>query len=523
MIKHTRRSVLGLLGAVPVAAAGLLSAGPTARAEAAARAGTTDAVDPWLADRITEIIGRSPFAGSHWGMRFGVVGGDNVYSLNPTEQFVAGSAFKVFIAGSVLSALGPDHRFRTTVHRTGPVVGGTVRGNLVLVAGGDLLLGPRIQSDGTLALPVPDHTYGSATAPVPGDPLQQLRNLAQQVARRGIRRVEGRVVVDASLFRQDVADTATGGIKIPVSPMMINDNIIDVVVSPAGQTGAPGGLRIASDIAYLTVLNETTTVANPVRRLKFSEVSTAPNGTRTVRLTGDLRLGGQPVAAPYYLPDPVRFAEFALARVLDEAGVDVAADPSSTGTGGQAPVAEYVSPPLTEQVKPMLKVSSNPHTAYWPYLVGAIAGRDPEAPKAAGDRYQREIFERAGVNPDEGADDRYTSDFFVQFLTYITRQRYFTSYRNALPIMGRDGSLSHVLPDSPAAGRVFAKSGTAFGGTDLHKALAGYILLPDDRVVVFAQFMHMSVSSPSESMESYTDVETVQGEIANAVYASLTR
>jgi D-alanyl-D-alanine carboxypeptidase/D-alanyl-D-alanine-endopeptidase (penicillin-binding protein 4) len=88
--------------------------------------------------------------------------------------------------------------------------------------------------------------------------------------------------------------------------------------------------------------------------------------------------------------------------------------------------------------------------------------------------------------------------------------------------MGRDGTIAHVLPDSPAAGRVFAKTGTAGMGTTLHKALAGYLMLPDGRLVVFAQFMNQTVGSNAEAFALHPVVEVAQGEIANAVYESLT-
>ncbi|MFC3448499.1 D-alanyl-D-alanine carboxypeptidase/D-alanyl-D-alanine endopeptidase [Amycolatopsis speibonae] len=511
---HSRRSVLKLLGAAPIAAAGLLSLGATARA---------DTPDSTLAAKIAEITGRPEFIGSHWGMRFQLAGAGAVYTQNAEQRFVAASAFKVFIAGSAFAALGADHRFRTTVHRTGPVVHGVLRGDLLLVAGGDLLLGPRIRPDGTLALPLPDHSYGSAPAPMPGDPLQQLRHLARQVACRGIRRVEGRVIVDASLFRQGREPIAIGNLSIPVSPMMVNDNIVDVVVTPGAQAGAPARLRVWPDIACVTVVNDVTTVTNPSRRLTFTEVSTAPDGTRTVRLTGDVLLGGPPVVSPYYVPDPVRFAEFAFGEALRDADVVITGKVSTSDSGRRSPVAEYLSPPLSEEVKVMLKISSNPHTVHFPYLVGAIAGRDPDTPKATGERYQRELFEQAGVDPDDPVGERYTADFFVRFLGHMARQRYFVPYRQALPIMGRDGSIAHVLPDSPAAGRVFAKTGTASMGDVLHKALAGYVVLPDGRLVLFAQFMNKTVGSVDEAMALQTVVETAQGEIAAAVYASLTR
>jgi serine-type D-Ala-D-Ala carboxypeptidase/endopeptidase (penicillin-binding protein 4) len=510
----SRRTVLGVLGAAPVAAAGLLSTRDTARAE------------PALAARIREIIDRSEFAGARWGMRFQLHGADEpVYTLNPLDRFMPASAVKVFIGGSAFSALGPNHRFRTRVYRTGPVRHGVLEGDLVLVASGDLVLGPRVRPHGTIAVPDPDHTYGSATEPVPGDPLRQLRDLADQVRRQGVRRIRGRVIVDASLFRQGQESIANGGDMIPVSPIMLNDNVVDVVVTPGPTAGTPAGLRLSPPTRYVNVLNEVTTAGQAVRPLTFTPVTTNPDGTHSVRLTGEVAAGGKPLVRPYFVPDPVRFAEVAFGQVLGDAGITV-----THATLADTPrrlLAEHVSPVLAEQAKVMLKLSSNVHTVYFPYLVGAIAGHDPDNAKATGVRFQRALFEQAGLDPDHAENGTYSSDFFVQFLRHMARQRYFSAYYKAMPILGRDGTLTDVAPDSPAAGHVYAKTGTAggasVGGTNarLYKALAGYLFLPDGRLVVFAEFLEQAVGSVGEAMALQEKAGATQADIVTAVYESL--
>lgn len=152
---------------------------------------------PTLDARIEEIMRRPEFGNARWGMKFYSPDTKQVvYAINSDQLFQPASALKVFVAGTAFSALGPDYRFRTPVYRTGPVDEGILKGDLVLVASGDLLLGGRVQLDGRLALPEPDHTYDMHpdAAPVPGDPLRSIREIAGQVAARGIRRVEGRVL-----------------------------------------------------------------------------------------------------------------------------------------------------------------------------------------------------------------------------------------------------------------------------------------------------------------------------------------
>jgi D-alanyl-D-alanine carboxypeptidase/D-alanyl-D-alanine-endopeptidase (penicillin-binding protein 4) len=544
----SRRSILRLLAGAPLALSGLTSIrdlGATRLADAGA-GGRLDPADPSgraedLATTIQSIIDRPQFHGSHWGMSFSrSEAAGPIYGMNSGQLFVSASAGKVFTAGTAFSTLGPEYRFHTPVYRTGPVRDGVLEGDLVLVASGDLLISNRIRPDGTLALPIPDHSYDLPnTMPVPGDPLVVIRKLAAQVAAHGITRVRGRVLVDASLFRQAQEGIGVGAAGlVTISPMMINDNIIDVLVTPGRSTGAPGMLDVSPRSGYVQIQNQVTTIpasdASSAKPLRFVNDVTNLDGTHTVTLVGDIPLSVPHLYRAYYVPDPLRFAELVLAEALRAKGVDASADLAAnadptaaqhTYTAGNL-LAEHVSPPLREEVEVMLKTSSNVHTAMWLYDLGAIAGHDSSDPKTAYRQLLGKLFASAGLSPSPpgSADGEYTPDFFVRFLAYIAGQPYFRSYRNALPIMGRDGSLAGVQVRSPAAGHVFAKTGTGLGGSAsgpmLEAALAGYIRPPDGGWIVFAQFMDMPIASPTALGPVANAVDDAMGEIATAVYES---
>jgi D-alanyl-D-alanine carboxypeptidase/D-alanyl-D-alanine-endopeptidase (penicillin-binding protein 4) len=313
-------------------------------------------------------------------------------------------------------------------------------------------------------------------------------------------------------------------------------------VTPGSREGEPAALRISPETAYVKVINQTQTTAasDPPPppfgpgALRFVDDVTNPDGTHTVTLTGNIRLGSQPFLKAYRIPGPARFAEVALAEELRKKGisaeVDLLANPDFQALSAfykpRYRVAKIVPPPVSEQVKVMLKVGSNPHTIQWPYLVGAIAGGDSENAKETGNEFQRRLFEKAGLVPPSGGDvfaGEYSADFFVKFLTYMSQQSYFPEYRTALPIMGKDGELINFQPNSPAAGHVYAKVGDGIRGfpggvTRANTALAGFIELPDGRFIVFAEFLAIDGQFSLEGIGQFTQV---LAEIASVVYESL--
>ena len=152
---------------------------------------------------IQRIMSRPEFAHSHFGIEFySLDSGKPIFELNPQELFVPGSTTKLLTEGTALELLGGDYRFHTRIYRTGDIKNnGTLHGDLILVASGDPNLSGRIQPNGTLAFENEDHSYGGPDSKgLPGDPLLVIRELARQIAEKGIKRVTGRILVDTTLF-----------------------------------------------------------------------------------------------------------------------------------------------------------------------------------------------------------------------------------------------------------------------------------------------------------------------------------
>ena len=241
--------------AVTAAAAVLLGLG------AAAAAAQAPAPEKPVPPQVLDVMNAPKYAGATWGIRaVDVKSGAPVYSLGPDSLFFTGSVRKLFSVAEALDALGPGHRFRTPIHRRGRLgADGTLRGDLVLVASGDLTLGGRTNRAGKVEFTSFDHTeansLGSAIL-TPPNPLAGIRALARQVAASGVDRVEGDVVVDDRLFTKFRVPNG----NVLITPITVNDNLVDVTIKPT-RAGRAATVDWRPKSAAFTVRSAVRTVA----------------------------------------------------------------------------------------------------------------------------------------------------------------------------------------------------------------------------------------------------------------------
>jgi D-alanyl-D-alanine carboxypeptidase/D-alanyl-D-alanine-endopeptidase (penicillin-binding protein 4) len=462
-----------------------------------------------------------------------------LFAHNAQTFMEAASTTKLLTEGTSLALLGPGFRWTTPVYRTGPLdAAGTLHGDLVLVASGDPNISQRIQPNGTLAFENEDHAYDGSphTKAVPGDPLIVLRQLAAQVKANGVKAIDGRVAVDASLFASPGPEGGTGTM---VSPIILNDNVVDVTIAPGAYPDDAATIAVSPQTPYVNFVNHaTTSKAGSEPTVDMSNDVTQPNGSHVVTIVGAIP-SGPTILFAYRVPNPDVFAAMAFASVLQDDGITVTTpadakpfDPSVAKTSYTVAtlVASHTSLPLAQDVRITLKLSDNLHAAMGPYTWAVHLAPEPHTDLLAqGFALERAMLRNAGLDVNSasmtdglGVSAFFTPDFMVHYLAWVRTQRWYEDFHNGLPIMGVDGTLFNIQNDSPAAGKVFAKTGTFDAPDELNageiitaKGLAGYMTTRSGHHVAFAFYINRT--SGKGSIYDDKDITHANGQLLGAM------
>jgi D-alanyl-D-alanine carboxypeptidase/D-alanyl-D-alanine-endopeptidase (penicillin-binding protein 4) len=328
-------------------------------------------------------------------------------------------------------------------------------------------MGGRTADDGTVAFENLDHNDANF---LPGstlttqDPLAGLDDLAAQVKASGIDTVAGDVVIDDRLFTGTLGGQA-------VTPTIINQNLVDVLVSPA-DPGEPATTALVPVVAPWIVTSTVETVAaGGDTAIRIEESSRDGE----IVVSGTIAADSDPQLKVYAFDDPATFARTAFIEALGRAGVTVAADPVTANPADTLPdravidaapaVAELESLPLEEEVTYVMKISYNRGAQT---LICRLAVAHGETSCDAGMPIAGQLWAEEGLDvtgasliDGSGLEGNYvTPANALQIQTLMAQRPDAERWRDTMPVLGVDGSLSLVQTNSPAAGMVFAKTGT---------------------------------------------------------------
>ncbi|HVB33550.1 MAG TPA: D-alanyl-D-alanine carboxypeptidase/D-alanyl-D-alanine-endopeptidase [Patescibacteria group bacterium] len=435
------------------------------------------------------ILAQREAARADWGILVADQGtGRTLYERNATHYFTPASNAKLFTAALALAELGPQYRWRTTLESSGRIdSAGTLEGDLVLVGRGDPNLSNRV------------FPFGEKEQ-FDGPPDKALADLADQLVAKGVKRIKGDIVADDSYFTYDrylpgwTIDNFTAGYGAPVSAIVIDDNTLEVDVSPGARPGDGAAFQVLPWPAFYHFIDWAKT--EPERSGTDLELKKEPDSLN-VRLEGVIAAGAGTQKLYIGIEQPARYAAALLKHLLLERGVAVSGVSRAVhllpNQRPPAPVArqvlaEHDSPTLGEDVRFTLKVSQNLHAecllrtvAHVKTGVGSVKN---------GLEIEKAFLRGLGIEGDvalyDGSGlshyDLVTPRAIVTLLRYAARQSWAAIYRNALPDAGRDGTLDDRMDRMAANGRVLAKTGTLMHD----RSLSGYATTLNGKHLVFS-------------------------------------
>lgn len=467
-MRIARGAVLGFLA--------LAACAPAASVPSRSAPVPADAVASVEAE-VDAIFSDTVFSHAFWGVLVhSLESGETVYARNAERMFVPASNMKIVTSAAALRLLGAEHRFRTAVVAAGPVAGGVLRGDLVVVGGGDPVISDRAA----------------------GDVRSVFRAWADSLRAHGVTRVTGRVVGVDDVF-DDLPlgpgwawDDAPDDYSAEISGLELNEGVVEVVVAPGAEVGAL--VRAAVDPPAASVplrVEAVTAAAGTAATLRVTRGLMED----TVVVTGSVPLDTAGIVEEVTVRNNTAFFASALTAALREAGIAVAREgvdadiASSAATGGDT-LFVHLSPPLREILPHFMKPSQN--------QVGEMLV------KSIGRELRGEGTTRAGVaavdsamgawglparlldQADGSGLSRYNlvaPAFLVALLADAADEEAFVA---AFPVAGEDGTLASRMRGTPAAGVVRAKTGTLSGV----RALSGYFTTAAGERMAFSMIVN---------------------------------
>jgi D-alanyl-D-alanine carboxypeptidase/D-alanyl-D-alanine-endopeptidase (penicillin-binding protein 4) len=433
-----------------------------------------------LGAAIDAAINRPQFRRARWGILIEPLSPTTnrpLYNREGDRYFIPASNAKLLTTAAALRQLGSEFRIRTSIYQTSA-------GSLRVVGRGD-----------------PSLTDA------------QLRDLAQQLKRQGVRNVQ-QLVVDDGYFQGDTLnltwdwEDVQSDYGAAVNSLILNQNAVELTLSPQ-QVGQPLRVSWADAIAAkqwrLENKSLTAKAATP-----DSLAITAVLGQPLLQIKGQLGVDAEPevIGLPVLNPGEYFLQHFRNVLVAEGISVERATLESNRGVAGAQELAKIESPPLAILLVETNQESNNLYAEVLLRSLGTGASRDSTE---LGLKKLKETLTALGVDPQSysladgsglSRQNLVSPEALVQTLKRMAQTPQATVYRASLPTAGANGTLGRRFLNTAAQGNLQAKTGTLTGVS----ALSGYLDVPGYQPLVFSIMVNQSDQSPTTQRQAIDEI-----------------
>ncbi|HEY0760881.1 MAG TPA: D-alanyl-D-alanine carboxypeptidase/D-alanyl-D-alanine-endopeptidase [Pyrinomonadaceae bacterium] len=444
---------------------------------------------PELRAKISEVLAKPELSSAMVGIK--VVSLDNgrvLFEENAAKLLRPASNMKLYTVAAALDRLSPDYKFSTSVYASArPDTAGVVRGDLTIYGRGDPSIAARFNN---------------------GDYFKGIDDLAARIVAAGVKRVEGDLIGDESYFIGPKYgagwnwEDLTWYYGAEVTPLTVNDNALDLFIKPGTAVGQRAVITTGPPDPLLKIVNNVITSAKGLRR----EITIHRGlGEDEIRITGTIPLEDRGYTGGIGISHPGMLFVYLLRTSLAQKGVVIKGksrtiyEPAMPTLMTGIAIAESVatrpfrdeiatlqSPPFSVVAAQTLKPSQNLYTELILRTLGKVAPApamttvNGQTSEELGIEAVKDFLKTAGIRPealnlDDGSglsrNDMITAEASVQLLTFMSKHRHASVFRDALPIGGVDGTLRNRFKGTPAENNVRAKTGSLSSAA----SLGGYV------------------------------------------------
>jgi D-alanyl-D-alanine carboxypeptidase/D-alanyl-D-alanine-endopeptidase (penicillin-binding protein 4) len=451
------------LVALPAAAAASTAVAP-------AQPGGGSALAAVLAREVAAAVKAAPALGVHV---VDLAEKREIFGHEPDRRRILASNAKLLTTAAALTELGPDFRFETRVLTRGGWGEGVLAGDLAIVGSGDPNLSGRFSN---------------------GDAFAVFRPWARALAARGVRRVEGELLLVNGIFEEPRVhpdwprDQLTTWYEAPVDALSFSDNCVLVRVRPGRSVGAAAVVETVPRLDYFRIRSSARTGSRRGNRLIVGREA----GSDVIVVSGTIARGSGPVDVWVAVHDPTAYFGAAVRGAFAEEGVEIA---------GAARLVHGLPEGLWEEVArhqsdlaTTLAVTNKRSQNFYAECLAKLLGRRLEGRGSwpAATAAIAKLLTRLGVDPTafslaDGSGLSRADQATPRAMTSLLERMYFHSFGRdfvrSLPYSGEDGlSWERRLALPPYRGNVVAKTGTLNGVS----TLSGYAKGASGRVYAFS-------------------------------------
>ncbi len=375
-----------------------------------------------------------------------------VAQFNQAQSVTPASVLKLLTTGAALEMLGPDFRFETKLQTSGTVENNRLTGDVYVQGGGDPSLGSK---------------------QVPGNPEAFLSDWVNAVRRAGIQQIDGRILVDASVFDdegvspfwlwEDIGNYYATGIY----GLNVFDNSFKLELKSGAAGTKPEISGMVPPIPGLTVDNRLLAANND---LDSAYLYGAPY-QNDMRLFGTMPANRSSFTIRGQLPDPAAYLAFRLKEAFIQAGIPVSGAALSTRSlPNETSIQKKTifctqSVPLIQLIRIIHEKSDNFYTEC---LLRQLARTVSSKPASAreGLRVVKTFWQKKGLDLSAlticdacglSPNDRISAELLAQVLGKMASN---VAFEQSLPLAGVEGTVSSFLKGTSLEGKLRLKSGS---------------------------------------------------------------